>query len=176
MTNRMKAILFCCMIALQLVITGCAMVIDHQYQRYLPRRPNWKLKTNNPDPNQLIRYDCIYVNEFYDPYFPKYVIKRFWPTGQFMSKFANDYTDKDVINSFTNIAVGYYKLEGNTLIRESFGPLNWGQYGYSVSKIDEEGNIITKSHGPSLRTQRSYSEPRVYFPFEVDLRDLQPDW
>ncbi len=172
----MKIVLFCMHFALLLACAGCAMMIDHENQRYLPRRPNWKLKTELPDPDHLIRYDCIYVKVVNDQYFPKYLIHRFWPTGQYMSKYLEDYTATNDYNSFNGASVGYYRVEGMSLLKESFGPLNFGQYGYSVSTIQNNGSFITESHGMSIRRQRKLIPPFVFTPVEVEMRELNPDW
>lgn len=159
------------------LLTGCSSIRpDDPYGRYMPRKPKWQLISDNPDPEGVIRYDCVYVGEYRFPRYGTYVVRRFWPTGQMMQKLVDD-VGPNVADSYESATVGYFQVINRKIMTEVFVSINFGQYGYGKGYIDDDGSIVLVSGGPNLRDQRNkYDPPMRLVPMEVGELTLQPDW
>jgi len=146
------------------------------YGRVLPRLPQWRLKIHAGDANGLLRFDVVYVHVSEDRYHPGYDVLRFWPSGHFMAVLVPE-LDLGVIDSPGGV-VGYYQTKPDrTIVVETYGPINFGQYQYSIYRVDENGDILFISWGPSLSWwQRALPTPWRYQPMRIGELKLEPDW
>lgn len=160
--------------ALAVFLAGCLGTRDALH-RWQPIWPAWSLKTEQPDPDHLIRYDCIYVCRSVQRSHPGWWIVRFWRTGHMMNKLVDDYTDLTSIDLVNFATIGYYRVEGRHLTMESFVSVNGGQYGYGKFRIENDGSITSLSMG--YRISKQIPIPQQNFkPVEVGVLTLQPDW
>ena len=166
------------MLLLQFIVgSSCANMRRDQYGRVLPRYPRWSLKDKAGDPHGILRYDVVYVRRSEDKYHPGYQIIRFWPTGQYMSKLVKDLS-LETIDTFHNSAVGYYQVKSrDEIIAEIYTTINFGQYAYARYKLDEKGDLIRLSFGPSQSWWQT-APPTLwrYQPMWIGELKLQPDW
>ncbi|TWI63913.1 hypothetical protein LZ24_03231 [Desulfobotulus alkaliphilus] len=167
-----------CMVVLFICLfSACALPAKRDaYGRAVPRWPNWTLKTDNPDPEGLICYDCIYVEDFgnYGVY-PGYVIRRYWASGHVWGKGVEDYDDLETINSKFGGGIGYYRVEGPQILIEQYSGGEGGHYIYSEGFIEADGSIVIVSMG-SFSDQLIFPRPKKHIPIKAGKVDWEPDW
>jgi hypothetical protein len=135
------------------LLSACALPVKRDaYGRPVPRWPSWTLKTDNPDPEGLICYDCIYVSDYGSWNVDLgYAVDRYWESGHIMGKIVQNYENLEEINSKYGGGIGYYQVEGSKIIFESYVAGIGGYYAYAVGFFEEDGSILIVSSGLSLK-------------------------
>jgi hypothetical protein len=160
---------------------GCVhFVKDDPYDRYYPKSPDWSLADVEHDPESRICYDCVYIldystSDIWSEF--KYSVIRFFLTGQSMAYSTDDYRDISGANSFYNTAIGYFQLNGNLCVLETFSPLDGGMYGYNYGYLNDRGDIVITSFGYRGSRTHDLKKPAIYRKMKMDgLKPLVPDW
>ena len=173
----MKRFLLFVLLLQFIVGSSCTNMCRDQYGRVLPRYPRWSLKEKAGDPHGILRYDVVYVRRSEDRYHPGYQVVRFWPTGHYMSKLVNELS-LETIDAFDNSAVGYYQvISRDEIIVEIYTTINFGQYAFVLYKLDNNGDLIRLSFGPSRSWWHAAPQkPWRYQPMRIGELKLEPDW
>jgi hypothetical protein len=162
---------------LLLFFPGCntyKVEMNDPYRRYNVINPKWTIKTDEPNPDGLIQYNCVYIHKNQQQNL--YEVFRFWPTGQAMFKYltSDELKDLDIhMNTFYYSYGDYYKLEGNNFTRESFNSM---YHTLAKGYIDGDGNLIIIESGLARRRLTKWAEPGKYIKTKTNLRTLEPDW
>jgi hypothetical protein len=144
------------------------------YGRYNVINPKWTIKTAQPNPENLIQYDCVYVRKMQSP--DEYEAYRFWPTGQVMGRHLTsaDLNNLDIQMSVFYYSWGdYYKIEGKNFTIESFNSL---YHTFRKGYIDGDENLIMTESGVADSRFTKWAEPQKFLKIKANLRPLEPDW
>lgn len=156
------------------LLSACALPAKRDaYGRPVPRWPSWTLKTDNPDPEGLICYDCFYVSDVKSVGVDhgNYAIIRYWESGHFIINSVKDYKDLEELNSRYRGRIGYFRIEDFRIVHEFFQVGSGGGfYVHSVGFVEEDGSVL-------IMPKKSYPlNPERYIPVKVGKVDWEPDW
>lgn len=145
------------------------------YDRLYPKHPVWRLNYAEPNPDNIISYDCIYVAHNHD----YYRIYRFWPSGQFMRHRQREF-NIELGNSFQSCGIGYFRVVNGVVWLEYFGDADFGSYGLQKGYVDDNGDIKITHWGrrtrfPSFHLHR-LNKPWLFRRTEAELKAIEPDW
>jgi hypothetical protein len=155
---------------------GCASGRRDEYGRLVPKRPAYRLSDSSLERSSLIAYDAVYIGEAFDSANGRYVMLKFWPDGHFMRKRSNS-AEPNVIDSKVHSAIGYFRTEGRTVTTENFAAINFGQYGYGMYEILEDGSLERTAFGHRIRCSYKIPAPNrtTFVPTKHEVPFL-PDW
>ena len=167
---------------LALLLASCntyKVTMNDPYGRHNVINPKWTIKTDSPNHENLVQYDCVYIREKQaPPVYPEliYEVWRFWPTGQLMGKdlTSNNLKDLDAQMSTFYYSWGdYYKIDGRNFTIESFNSI---YHTFAKGYIDEDGNLIMTHSGVAGSRLTKWKEPQKFVKTKINLAPLEPDW
>lgn len=176
-----------CVIASLMVVVASGCRYSRHYiddmERQIPKRPNWSLKTESPDPEGLICYDCIYVAEITkeDLFFGgEYLfdVFRFYESGHVaLRSFIDQQVSFDDLKTFEYSLIGYFKVVNGRLLIETYALTSGSSYTVREAVFTENGFVVLSTRDERQLFQREYDYPDFEFRKEqVDIEFPKPDW
>ena len=162
-----------------LLLSSCntyRVTMNDPYGRYKVINPKWTIKTDQPNPQNLIQYDCLYIYKNPHQNIYSYQVLRFWPTGQVMQKYltSDEFKDLDAqMGTFYHAYCDYYIIDGRNFTIEAFNSM---YHTFRKGYIDEHGNLIMTESHLAGRQLPKWPEPAVFMKTKANLQPLVPDW
>ncbi len=177
MARLLPALLAICLLVT--LLSGCRTWKLDEHRRVVPRWPSvriLKFRTDSPNPDGTIRYDCLYVADLKGTWAHEYAGSRydvmvFFPNGEYIGNYVDDYSSFDPLSDILQGEIGYYKVDANRLTTESYVKINFGQYGYGFFSVRQNGDLVNTGSG-HIRWHQSmpYYPPLVYRPQKRDAQ------
>ncbi|WP_157468560.1 hypothetical protein [Desulfatibacillum aliphaticivorans] len=135
MMNRMSVALM--VLFGMLCVTSCMPRNDRVLPNGLhwPKHPKFSVSPKLIGDSSPLDFDAVYfhVTEHRgSDSGATYTCFRFWKDGRVLSRFSHELPTSEFIEDFTTGRIGYYELNGSTIIVETFVPdsgvVNWGYF------------------------------------------------
>ena len=164
-------------IVIFIIVTGCSA---YNWQSYAVKEPNGRLylkqmkfkESFETDMGDCIDEGVIYILE-QEPgkNVPRYIILRFFDTGQWIRFTSNEYPTSDLINDMTmGKFIGYYNCKKDILLTEE------PNFNFSNSGVRNIHNFkIYDSYIEQLNSP--FKSKPIYKKCKIDgMQPISPDW
>lgn len=160
-------------------LCSCVSYKIDDYNRIVPKHPNWSVQPSMQAENALIDYERVYYHEFATPGPLEGPSEKifgmicFFDSGHFMSANSEGSLDIEKIGDFRGNGIGYFRINGNQIIIETYSSINGGSYFVDHAFVNQEGEVVFKNQG-LLRNFNS--RELVFVPGPKLPLEKSPDW